>query len=258
MSPAGRVTVGGVASGGTARVRFRVTAPSSGLSAGAVNLVVKARYRRDGAHQRLLAGAQLQVPESSLAASFDNVGITDTSDVAPGGSSFAGFDGEGTTFSAAGLASTGVTPGSTVTAGGLSFMWPDVAAGTPDNTMAQGQLIAISGSGSELGFLAAANNSPLSGTGTVYYTDGSTSTFTLDVGNFYYAAGANGNPSNAAGVSDPTLDYPSEPTSHTAYVFEQTVAIDAGKTVAAVQLPALGDVSGYNPALHVFGIAVGS
>jgi hypothetical protein len=59
-------------------------------------------------------------------------------------------------------------------------------------------------------------------------------------------------------VSDPTLDYPTGPQSHTSYVFEQSVAIDPSKTIEAVQLPSLGDVSGYNPALHVFGIAIGS
>jgi len=31
----------------------------------------------------------------------------------------------------------------------------------------------------------------------------------------------------------------------------------AGKTVAAVTLPALGDVAGYNAALHIFDMEVG-
>jgi hypothetical protein len=86
---------------------------------------------------------------------------------------FEGFDGIGTTYSAQGLAAAGLTPGA-VTAGGLSFTWPDVEAAQPDNTMAQGQTIAIAGSGSNLGFVAAPNNSALSGTGTIYYTDDST------------------------------------------------------------------------------------
>jgi len=41
------------------------------------------------------------------------------------------------------------------------------------------------------------------------------------------------------------------------YVFEQSVPLAAGKTVAAVTLPSLGDVAGYNPALHVFAMAIG-
>jgi hypothetical protein len=92
----------------------------------------------------------------------------------------------------------------------------------------------------------------------VFYTDGTSATFTLDVGNFYYAPGDSGNPENTVAVSDPTLDYPAGPQSHTSYVFEQSVAVDPSKTIEAVQLPSLGDVSGYNPALHVFGIAIGS
>jgi beta-galactosidase GanA len=261
VRPVGRVVeLGAVAPGGRATAQFTVTAPAGGLSAGAVDFVATARWSgAGGAPASLASGAQAQVPESSLAASFDNTGITDESNPTPGGPGFEGFDGEGTTFSAEGFASTGVTPGSTVQAGGLAFTWPEVPAGQPDNTMAQGQLVAVSGQGTTLGFLAAGNNAAESGTGTVYYTDGSSSTFTLDVGNFYYAPGASGNPANAVGVTDPRLDYPSGgPQEHTSYVFEQSVAIDPAKTVAAVALPALGDVSGYNPALHVFGIAIGS
>lgn len=73
---------------------------------------------------------------------------------------------------------------------------PNVPSAQPDNTMAEGQTIAISGSGSSLGFLTAANNSPESGTGTIYYTDGSTQKYTLSAGNFWYPSGQNGNPSN--------------------------------------------------------------
>ncbi|HLI58153.1 MAG TPA: beta-galactosidase [Solirubrobacteraceae bacterium] len=247
-----------VAPGATRRVRFTVTVPSSGLTPGPVDLVATAQYTQNGVAQTQMSDTQLQVPESSLAESFDNTGITNESDPQPGGPGFEGFDGEGTTFSAQGLASAGVTPGSTVTAGGLSFTWPNVPAGQPDNTMAQGQIIALSGSGSTLGFLASANNAPQSGTGVVYYTDGTTQTFTLDIGNFWNASGQGGNPSNTTAFSEPTVDYPTGPTSHTVYVFEQSVAIDPSKTVEAVQLPSLGDVSGYNPALHVFGIALGS
>ena len=247
-----------VAAGTNRRVTFKVTAPSSGLVPGPVDLVATADYTENGGAQSLMSDTQLQVPESSLAASFDNTGITDESNPQPGGAGFEGFDGDGSTFAAQGLASAGVTPGSTVSAGGLSFTWPDVPAGQPDNTMAQGQIISASGSGSKLGFLASANNAALSGTGTVYYTDGTTQTFTLDIGNFWYASGASGNPSNTTAFSEPTIDYSTGPTPHTSYVFEQTVAIDSSKTVEAVQLPTLGDVSGYNPALHIFGIAIGS
>jgi hypothetical protein len=35
------------------------------------------------------------------------------------------------------------------------------------------------------------------------------------------------------------------------------VPIDPSKTLAAVTLPSLGDVAGYNPALHIFAISTG-
>ena len=175
-----------------------MTTPSSGLSAGAVSLSASAGY--DGSSQRLLQTATVNVPSTSLAATFNNTSITDNSDPAPT-SGFIGFDGEGTSYSAQGLAADGVTPGSTVSSGGGSFTWPDVASGEPDNTMAEGQTVAVSGSGTSLGFLAAANNSAESGTGTIYYTDGSTQTFTLDVGNFWDAPGDGGNPSNTTAAA---------------------------------------------------------
>ncbi|HTT50445.1 MAG TPA: hypothetical protein VMH35_03465 [Streptosporangiaceae bacterium] len=142
-------------------------------------------------------------------------------------------------------------------AGGLTFTWPDVASAEPDNTMAEGQTIAISGSGASLGFLAAANNSAEPGTGTIYYTDGSTQSFTLDAGNFWYPAGQDGNPANVQVAGVDYANYPTGSSGHEVYVFEQSVPLAAGKTVAAVMLPSLGGVAGYNAALHVFALAIG-
>ena len=45
---------------------------------------------------------------------------------------------------------------------------------------------------------------------------------------------------------------------HTVYVFEQSVPLEVGKAVEAVALPLLGSVTGYEPALHVFAMAIGS
>ena len=123
--------------------------------------------------------------------------------------------------------------------------------------MAEGQIVDVSGSGSKLGFLTSTNNAPLSGTGTVYYTDGTTSTFNLSVGNFWYQQGTNGNPSNAQVASVNYANYPTGSSGHTVYVFEQSVAIDPTKTVLAVALPPLGSVTGYNPAMHIFAVSIG-
>ena len=257
VTPSGADSVGTVAPGATASAKFKVTAPASGTSTpGPVDLLAHATFQADGQTQSLLGTAQLQVPFGSLAASFDNTGITDNSDTNPG-SGFEGFDGEGTTFSAQGLAAAGLTPGATVSADGLTFTWPNVPSAQPENTMAEGQIIRVSGTGSKLGFVASANNSAESGSGTVYYTDGSTATYSLDVGNFWYASGQSGNPTNNQVASVNYANYPTGSSGHTVYVFEQSVPIDSGKTVEAVALPALGSVQGYNPALHVFAIDVG-
>ena len=52
-------------------------------------------------------------------------------------------------------------------------------------------------------------------------------------------------------------NYPTGSSGHTVYLFEQNVTLQAGRTVEAVTLPSLGSVAGYNPALHVFAMAVG-
>jgi beta-glucosidase len=258
LSPAGQVSLGAVAPGGSASKTFSVTAPSSGLTAGTENLLATASYREGEAStaQTLINAAQVQVPAASLAATYNNTGITADADPDPS-SAFIGFDGIGTSYSAEGLAADGLTPGASVSSGGLEFTWPDVAAAEPDNTMAEGQTIAISGSGASLGFLAAANNSAESGTGTIYYTDGTTQSFTLNVGNFWYPSGEDGNPDNVQVAGVDYANYPTGSSGHEVYVFEQSVPLAAGKTVEAVTLPSLGSAAGYNAALHIFAMAIG-
>ena len=269
VSPSGPASLGTVAPGSSASATFTVTAPSSGLAPGLTGLLATASFtsgfgnqargrtgQDHGQTQTLINTAQVNVPAPNLAATFDNSGVTDDSDTSPS-PGFEGFDGIGTTYSAQGLAAAGLTPGATVTADGLTFTWPDVPSAQPDNTMAEGQTIAISGSGSKLGFLAAANNAAESGTGLIYYTDGSTQPFTLNVGNFWYPQGQSGNPQNTQVAAVNYANYPTGSSGHQVYVFEQSVPIDPGKTVAAVTLPSLGDVAGYNPALHIFAISTG-
>jgi hypothetical protein len=259
VSPSGPASLGTVAPGQAASATFTVTAPSAGLTPGLTGLLATATFggaAGQGQTQTLINTAQVNVPAPNLAATFDNTGITDDSNTSPS-PGFEGFDGIGTTFSAQGLAADVLTPGASVTAGGLSFTWPNVPSAQPDNTMAEGQTIAISGSGSSLGFLAAANNSAESGTGLIYYTDGTTQPFTLDVGNFWYPQDQDGNPPNVQVAAVNYANYPTGSSGHQVYVFEQSVPIDPSKTVAAVTLPSLGDVAGYNPALHIFAMAVG-
>jgi beta-galactosidase GanA len=257
VTPSGPASLGTVAPGASASATFTVTAPSSGLTPGLTGLLATATFRGGfGQTQTLVNTAQVNVPAPNLAATFDNTGTTDNSNTNPS-PGFEGFDGIGTTYSAQGLATAGLTPGGSVSAGGLSFTWPNEPSAEPNNTMAEGQTIAISGSGSNLGFLAAANNSAESGTGLIYYTDGSTQPFTLNVGNFWYPQDQDGNPPNTQVASVNYANYPTGSSGHTVYVFEESVPIDPSKTVAAVTLPSLGDVAGYNPALHIFAMSIG-
>ncbi|MGH3167337.1 MAG: beta galactosidase jelly roll domain-containing protein, partial [Trebonia sp.] len=258
VTPSGRQAVTTVAAGSSATATFSVTPPSGALTAGTDDLLARATYTGGdfAATQTLLGAAQVQVPYASLAATYDNAAVTSDSDRDPS-AGFIGFDGGGTSYSAEDLASQGLTPGATVRAGGLTYTWPSAGAGEPDNTMAEGQTIAVSGPGPELGFVLAADDSPLSGTGTIYYTDGTTSAYTLGSGNFWFASGDNGNPVQTT-VAEAAANYTSGPADHTVYVFETAVPVDAGKTVAAVTLPSLGTVEGKNPALHIFAMTLGT
>lgn len=146
-------------------------------------------------------------------------------------------------------------PGASLSYDGLTFGWPTAAAGQPDNVMASGQTIDISGSGSELGLLDTAAYGPASGTGTVSYSDGTSQSFTLSVPNWYKAAAASAN----AVIVAPYLNRPDNTQDpNVVNVFEQSVPLQPGKQVVAVTLPDIsaGAVSG-SPSLHVFAMAIG-
>jgi hypothetical protein len=136
--------------------------------------------------------------------------------------------------------------------GGITFIWPNVPPGQPDNVVADGQVIDVSGQGGTLGFLGAGNSG--SPTGTVYYTDGSTQTFQLESDDFWYTPG----PENTIVAATPYVNnsstgkYP-----HTVYVFFASAPIDSSKTVTAVALPAISaSPAGHVTAMHIFAIGV--
>ena len=70
---------------------------------------------------------------ATLEQAFNNVGITSSSDASAGN-----FDGIGDSFSASGLAEDALAPGRGLLHDGLHLSWPDVAAGQPDNVVAEG------------------------------------------------------------------------------------------------------------------------
>ncbi|GAA1876277.1 GH92 family glycosyl hydrolase [Lapillicoccus jejuensis] len=169
---------------------------------------------------------------------YTNAGITD--DAHTGAAS---FDGGGWSYSAQALAAAGVTPGSTVTADGVHYTWPDVPVATPDNIEESGQTIPLKvpAGASTIGLLGSASNAGSSGAGgtvTVHYTDGTSSTFDAFFSDWTLGGGG-GTPvpgdttavttayRNSSGGRDPVKTY----------VFSVSAPLDAGKTVASITLP---------------------
>ncbi|HEY3716492.1 MAG TPA: GH92 family glycosyl hydrolase [Jatrophihabitantaceae bacterium] len=181
----------------------------------------------------------------TLAQAFNNTGITDDANPAAGA-----FIDSGKTYSAQALAAVGLTTGGTVNYGGSTFTWPGAAPGTPDNVEANGQVISVSGSGSRLAFLGSSASGTHGGTGTIFYTDGSTAPFTLSFSDWWNPAAADQVVATAPYINAPTGRF-----NHTGNVYYAAVPLAAGKTVAAVALPTTG--TSPKAGLHVFAIAIG-
>jgi beta-glucosidase len=193
-------------------------------------------------------------PYSSLAAAYNNVGITDNSNPAPGN-----FDGTGDSFSAQALAAgipTPLTAGGQATFGGTTFTWPS-AIGTPNNVIADGQTIDLTGSGTDLGFLGAGAFGAASGTGTITYTDGTTQSFSLVMSDWYNNAAVAGD--EVATTTSSWNFSSSTQTPHPVSVYFASVPLQAGKTVASVTLPTVSASAGNGvTAMHIFAMAIGS
>jgi len=192
------------------------------------------------------AGSQTVIsntPYPNLAASFNNVAITDEADPTKGH-----FDRDGDSYSAQALATAGVTPGGTVTSNGASFTWPSSAVGTNDNVAGSGVLVKVSGSGAKLAFLGAEAGFDTDSI-TVTYTDGTTTTGSLGFPNWCcsdpHAYGA------SPAITTDHRNTPSGPANFgTSYqVFYNSIPLDASKTVATVTLPA-------KQSIHLFAVAV--
>ncbi|TDU03465.1 parallel beta helix pectate lyase-like protein [Streptomyces sp. 846.5] len=237
---------------GSGTATFSVTAPAGLQPAGPIALTVTASYRgaRGTGRTVLTTGIQVQQPYPSLAAAYDNTGVSD--DTATGS---ADIDGSQSSLSAQALAAAGVAPGAALTYGGIGFTWPTAASGQPDNATAGGQTVDLTGSGAELGFLDTATYGPASGGGLITYTDGTTQNFTLSVPDWYGSAPAGSH----AVIVCAYRNRPGNIQDHTTVnVYEQTVALAAGKTVASVTLPDIGNgAAGGQSALHVFALGIG-
>ena len=186
------------------------------------------------------------IPFASLSDAFGNVAITDDARPSEGN-----LDGGGLSLSAQALAGQGITPGGTVSHGGLTFTWPNVEAGKPDNVVAGGQAFEYSGSGARLGFLGLANNDTASGSGLITYTDGSTQPYTITFPDWW------------AGGGDTVATFPYINTSggkqnQAVHLFMATVNLQPGKTIQLITLPNISQgVSSGTNAMHVFTVTTG-
>jgi beta-glucosidase len=224
---------------GTVHTTWQVDVPS-GAAPGAYALKASASYHgaRSGT---ATATATVHVPYASLAAAADNTGITDDANPAAGA-----FASSGKTYSSQALAAAGVAPGP-LSYNGTTFSWP---SGSPDNLEANGQVVHVSGSGSRLAFLGASTNGTQGGTGTLYFTDGSTQPFTLSFSDWWTPAATDQVVATAGYINDPVAGH----FNHIGCIYYAAVPLPAGKTVAAVGLPVTG--TSPNPGLHVFAMAV--
>ncbi|WOX20784.1 NEW3 domain-containing protein [Streptomyces solicathayae] len=179
-----------------------------------------------------------------LSDAYNKVAITDESDTGAGD-----FDGEGNSFSAQKLAAVGLTPGASVDALGARLTWPAAAPGTKNSVASSGQAVKVSGKGGKLVFLGSGVGYGATGTATVFYTDGTSTTGSIGFPNWSFQdATAHGatlvkstdGRNRPDGYGNAGIDY---------RVFAHSVALDPDKQVELVVLPA-------NAALHLFDVAL--
>jgi hypothetical protein len=178
---------------------------------------------------------------------FNNAGISDD------GSGAANFDGVGYSYSAQALAAAGAKPGGTISAGGVTYTWPNVASGQLDNVAVGGQTIAFpSAVRTTIGLLGSATNAGSSGaqgTVTVTYADKSTQAITVHFTDWTQGAGtfplATG---NVVAITTPYRNAGGAKDTHATYVFAFSAALTSSQPVASVTLPS--DATGGD--IHVF------
>lgn len=180
--------------------------------------------------------------------SYNSVGISDKSEY---GHKLADYDGDGYSYSLDALQVAGITPGSTILSHGLAFIWPNLPAGARDNYQAGGQTVHVApvAQATTLAFLGSATSGNTSGPAIIHYTDGSTQDFTLGFTDWSSRTLAFG---NMLVATMPYRNGPNGKNSHIAALFAAEVALQAGKTLKSVTLPATP--AGRNR-LHIFAFA---
>jgi lysophospholipase L1-like esterase len=179
---------------------------------------------------------------------FDNQAVSD--DASPGA---ADFDGAGNSLSAQDLHTAGWQPGSLLGLDSASLRWPHTRPGQPDNVTADGQQVRVSGAGNAISLLVAGTSrggpgGDVSGSGTVRYSDGSTSAYTLSAPDW------RGGPLATKAVALPHINTRSgAPLTEKAKLYAVTVPVHEGRSIRSLTLPR---DAGPASDLHVFAASV--
>jgi predicted alpha-1,2-mannosidase len=238
--------------GRSTSLRLEVTSPD-GTRPGSYPFRVQATWGSTGGRGAALqtpATGQLQVAATSLDQLFNTVGTSPDSNRSVGS-----LDGGGASLSRDALAAAGLTPGATVSVGGVPVSWPTSAAGQPDDVLAAGQalLTSVPPGAHTLAFLGTASSGPATGTGTLTYTDGTGEAFPLRWDDWTLHHDADVPPAGEQVLARMTYrNLRSGPQVTSTYVFGVTVALDPTKQLQAITLP-----SGYSGRLNIFGLGIG-
>ncbi|WP_410787454.1 GH92 family glycosyl hydrolase [Kribbella sp. C-35] len=177
-----------------------------------------------------------------------------SNDAAPGE---ANYDQFGSGYSVQALQATGVVAGSKLVAEGIDYVWPNVRSGRPDNVLAAGQTVTVSGppGANRIGFLGSSEGSldGAAGAATITYADGTSQQVDVGFSDWTLAGGAVAKRSDNVVAAD--MPYRNNywaggPEQVRTYLYSTSFAVDPAKTVISVTLPA-------TPAtgrLHIFDI----
>ncbi|MFE7393181.1 NEW3 domain-containing protein [Streptomyces sp. NPDC057582] len=246
VQPAVRSVDGSYQPGAAATAEFRIQVPEQRAGFAMRTFTASATYE-GGDGQGTATGTRVERSGpvlDRLSDAYNNVAITDENATKAGD-----YDGDGNSFSAQKLAAVGLTPGASVTALGAQLTWPAAAPGTKNNVSSTGQGVKVAGKGSKLVFLGSGVGSGATGTATVIYADGSSTTGSIGFPNWSFQdATAHG----ATLVK--STDGRNRPDGYgnagIAYrVFAHSIALDPAKQVELVVLPA-------NAGIHLFDIAL--
>ncbi|MDO8208799.1 hypothetical protein [Conexibacter sp. CPCC 206217] len=172
--------------------------------------------------------------------------------VPTGGQGDAEFGVDRWAFSQASLADSGITAGTSVSAGDMTYTWPTVADGAPDNLDWWGQRVAVDAvaGATHLGFVAAAPGGPAFARTTIGYADGTTGNGELVVSD--WVLGDMDPPSTGNTIlttmrtrlsSDGTQDYPTR-------LFSVEVPVDPSRQPVWIQAE-----TPWADAIHVFAMS---